>query len=67
MITGQVYGKIVNGRNLTALKKEASTVANMYMNALDELFVTYNNGRTARYIRMNTISPNGSVKRGEWK
>jgi hypothetical protein len=60
-----IYGKEIEARNMTELKRKASIIANGYFNPLDKMEVEFS-GKSLQYLRFNTKCPNNTIQRGEW-
>lgn len=67
MLTATLYGKTVNGKTITEIKRKASRIANGFHNAFDCMEVSNSeNGMKCTYWRYNRKSPNNTIKFGAW-
>lgn len=69
---GIVYGQEVQANTLTGLKRKATSVANRYYNAVDELTVLMNTDTGYGAVKLvltrtNKKSPNNEIRRGQWR
>ena len=67
MFTATLYHKVVKAKTMRGLKMLASKIANQYCNSIDEMFVTSNEFKHIKYIRINKKCPNNTIVYGQWK
>lgn len=68
MMTAQLYGKIIIGKNLSEIKRKASRIANGFQNAFDCMKVMdQENGLECTFWRYNRKSPNNTIVFGKWR
>lgn len=68
MMTAQLYGKTIIGKNLSEIKRKANRIANGFQNAFDCMKVTdQENGFECTFWRYNRKCPNSTIQYGKWR
>lgn len=67
-MTGTLYGQTIHANTLTGLKRKATTIANGYCNAIDEMMVNHPQIiGGVKLTRFNKVCPNNTIVRGQWR